>query len=182
MKHRSAAIRWSNPTESLDEMQRHLRGEPEQFGCLGGHKYFYLDWHLEPLPLPRHGTNPCASVYEWDDSKLIRDGCTRCMIDCYRDPSVLQHVAINVSDAWQAFKRRDLGTVAMKLLDSEERDFTPGRVGGPEVGLGKCRAEVEDESEGEGQKDYRPSALDQKVPLSVCLRFAGARFFHDCRP
>src|SRR5512140_1969435 len=33
-----------NPAESLTEMQRHLRNEPEKFGCLGGHKYFYLDW------------------------------------------------------------------------------------------------------------------------------------------
>ncbi len=32
-----------NPSESLSEMQRHLRQEPEKFGCLGGHKYFYLD-------------------------------------------------------------------------------------------------------------------------------------------
>jgi MoaA/NifB/PqqE/SkfB family radical SAM enzyme len=32
-----------NPTESLSEMQRHLRREREKFGCLGGHKYFYLD-------------------------------------------------------------------------------------------------------------------------------------------
>src|SRR5882762_7648851 len=35
-----------NPRESLDEMQRHLKQEPEKFGCLGGHKYFYLDWNL----------------------------------------------------------------------------------------------------------------------------------------
>src|SRR3954462_6779330 len=35
-----------NPTESLHEMQRHLRKQPEKFGCLGGHKYFYLDWNL----------------------------------------------------------------------------------------------------------------------------------------
>src|SRR5947207_10888529 len=34
-----------NPTESLSEMQRHLRSQKEKFGCLGGHKYFYLDWH-----------------------------------------------------------------------------------------------------------------------------------------
>src|SRR5258708_5417144 len=31
-----------NPAESLKEMQRHLRREPEKFGCLVGHKYFYL--------------------------------------------------------------------------------------------------------------------------------------------
>jgi hypothetical protein len=30
-----------NPAESLTEMQRHLRGEKERFGCLGGHKYFF---------------------------------------------------------------------------------------------------------------------------------------------
>jgi len=36
-----------NPMESLIEMQRHLRGDHEKFGCLGGYKYFYLDWNLD---------------------------------------------------------------------------------------------------------------------------------------
>ena len=36
-----------NPDESLKDMQRHLRREPEKFGCLAGHKYFYLDWNLQ---------------------------------------------------------------------------------------------------------------------------------------
>ena len=97
MKHRSG-YPVVNPTESLNEMQRHLRGEKEQFGCLGGHKYFYLDWNLD-LYRCHFWEKPMCKVWEWDDSKLIRDGCTRCMIDCYRDPSVLQHVAINLSDA-----------------------------------------------------------------------------------
>jgi len=93
-----------NPTASLDDMQRHVRGEKERFGCLGGHKYFYLDWHLD-LYQCHYWETPMCTVREWDDSRLIRDGCTRCMIDCYRDPSVLQHVAISASDAWQALKR-----------------------------------------------------------------------------
>ena len=46
MKHNSG-FPVVNPRESLDEMQRHLRGEKEKFGCLGGHKYFYLDWKLD---------------------------------------------------------------------------------------------------------------------------------------
>lgn len=58
-----------------------------------------------------------CTVYEWDDSKLIRDGCTRCMIDCYRDPSVLQFVAISASDAWQAAKRGRLLKAAGHLFD-----------------------------------------------------------------
>ena len=105
-----------NPTESLNEMQRHLRGERERFGCLGGHKYFYLDWHLN-LYRCHFWEKPMCSVYEWDDSKLIRDGCTRCMIDCYRDPSVLQSVAINASDAWHALRRGNVLKAAKHVLD-----------------------------------------------------------------
>jgi MoaA/NifB/PqqE/SkfB family radical SAM enzyme len=105
-----------NPTESLTEMQRHLRGEKEHFGCLGGHKYFYLDWNLD-LYRCHFWEKPMCSIYEFDSSKLIRDGCTRCMIDCYRDPSVLQHVAISASDAVQSLKRGKLLPAARALLD-----------------------------------------------------------------
>ena len=105
-----------NPRESLDEMQRHLRGEQEKFGCLGGHKYFYLDWHLN-LYRCHYWETPMCSIYEFDQSKLIRDGCTRCMIDCYRDPSVLQFVAISASDAWNSLKRGHLLDAARHVFD-----------------------------------------------------------------
>lgn len=105
-----------NPTESLLDMQRHLRGERERFGCLGGHKYFYLDWHLN-LYRCHFWEKPMCSVYDWDDSKLVRDGCTRCMIDCYRDPSVLQSVAVNASDAWHALRKGRVLKAARHVFD-----------------------------------------------------------------
>ena len=105
-----------NPTESLSEMQRHLRGEREKFGCLGGHKYFYLDWRLQ-LYRCHFWETPMCSIYDFDESKLIRDGCTRCMIDCYRDPSVLQAVAINASDAYHNLKKGRFISAARNLLD-----------------------------------------------------------------
>jgi MoaA/NifB/PqqE/SkfB family radical SAM enzyme len=105
-----------NPSESLNEMQRHLRGEKGHFGCLGGHKYFYLDWHLN-LYRCHAWDKPMCTVYEWDDSKLIRDGCTKCMIDCYRDPSVLQFVAISASDAFNNLKKGKLLSAAKNVLD-----------------------------------------------------------------
>jgi MoaA/NifB/PqqE/SkfB family radical SAM enzyme len=105
-----------NPTESLHEMQRHLRKEKEDFACLGGHKYFYLDWNLN-LYRCHFWETPMCNIYEFDDSKLIRDGCTRCMIDCYRDPSVLQFVAINASDAWKHLKTGKLGAAARNIFD-----------------------------------------------------------------
>jgi len=105
-----------NPTESLTEMQRHLRKEPEKFGCLGGHKYFYLDWNLN-LYRCHFWETPMCNIYEFDSSKLIRDGCTRCMIDCYRDPSVLQFVAISASDAWQNLKKGKVLAAAKNVFD-----------------------------------------------------------------
>jgi MoaA/NifB/PqqE/SkfB family radical SAM enzyme len=106
-----------NPTASLTDMQRHLRKEPERFGCLGGHKYFYLDWNLN-LYRCHFWEKPMCSIYEFDRSKLIRDGCTRCMIDCYRDPSVLQFAAVNASDAWNNLRRGKLMTAAKHVFDS----------------------------------------------------------------
>jgi MoaA/NifB/PqqE/SkfB family radical SAM enzyme len=106
-----------NPMESLTEMQRHLRGEKEHFGCLGGHKYFYLDWKLD-LYRCHFWETPMCKVQEWDESKLIRDGCTRCMIDCYRDPSVLQFAAISASDAFNNLKRGKLLSAAKNIFDS----------------------------------------------------------------
>jgi len=105
-----------NPRESLDEMQRHLRGETEKFGCLGGHKYFYLDWKLD-LYRCHYWETPMCNIYDFDASKLIRDGCTRCMIDCYRDPSVLQFAAISASDAWQNLKKGRVIDAAKNILD-----------------------------------------------------------------
>src|SRR5262245_32389282 len=110
---RSSGFPVVNPMESLSEMQRHLRRQPEKFGCLGGHKYFYLDWKLD-LYRCHFWEKPMCNIYEFDATKLIRDGCTRCMIDCYRDPSVLQFIAINASDAWHNVKKGQFGAALGK--------------------------------------------------------------------
>jgi MoaA/NifB/PqqE/SkfB family radical SAM enzyme len=87
-----------NPTASLEEMQRFLRKEPQRYPCLGGYKFFYLDWNFL-LWRCHFWEEPICSIFEFDDSRRIRDGCTRCMIDCYRDASVMQHMAVSLSDA-----------------------------------------------------------------------------------
>jgi MoaA/NifB/PqqE/SkfB family radical SAM enzyme len=105
-----------NPAESLKEMQRHLRKQPEKFGCLAGYKYFFLDWNLN-LYRCHNWATPMCNIYEFDSSKLIRDGCTKCMIDCYRDPSVLQYVAISTSDAYDNLKKGKFAAAANKIFD-----------------------------------------------------------------
>ena len=90
-----------NPTASLEDMQRHVLGEPEKFGCLGGLKFFYLDWRLNIYRCHNWQT-PMCHIRDFDTAPRIRDGCTACMTDCYRDDSVMQHIAIAVSDGVRA--------------------------------------------------------------------------------
>jgi MoaA/NifB/PqqE/SkfB family radical SAM enzyme len=105
-----------NPTESLREMKRHLRGERELFPCLGGHRYFHLDWNLQVYRC-HQWESPMCHIREWNASRIIRDDCTRCMIDCYRDPSVLQFSAIRLADAWGLARRGRLIRAAGHLFD-----------------------------------------------------------------
>ncbi len=103
-----------NPTPSLEEMQRFVKHETQRFPCLGGFQYFHLDWHLM-LWRCHYWEKPMCSIYEFDGSQRIRDGCTRCMIDCYRDSSVMQYVGVSVHDAYQALRAGELGQAAKAL-------------------------------------------------------------------
>jgi len=103
-----------NPTQSLDEMQRFVRNEPQKFPCLGGFRYFYLDWKLQ-LWRCHFWEKPLCSIYDFDDSKLVRDGCTRCMIDCYRDASTMQHIAVSAHDAVKSLRAGNLAGAARAL-------------------------------------------------------------------
>ena len=96
-----------NPVASIEDMQRHLRGEPEKFGCLGGWKYFYLDWNLQ-IWRCHHWDRPLCHIRDFDGTKRVRDGCTACMIDCFRDDSVMQHVGVALSDGLHAAGRGDI--------------------------------------------------------------------------
>jgi len=103
-----------NPTRSLEEMQRFVRGEAQSFPCLGGYRYFYLDWKLN-IWRCHFWEEPLCSIYDFDDGKIVRDGCTRCTIDCYRDASTMQHIAVSAHDAASALKRGDLAGAARAL-------------------------------------------------------------------
>jgi MoaA/NifB/PqqE/SkfB family radical SAM enzyme len=103
-----------NPTRSLEEMQRFLRNEPQKFPCLGGFRYFYLDWKLQ-LWRCHFWEKPLCSIYDFDESKLVRDGCTRCIVDCYRDASTMQHIAVSAHDAMQSLWSGDFASAAKAL-------------------------------------------------------------------
>ena len=104
-----------NPIASLEDIQRHVRGEKEQFGCVGGHKYFYLDWNLN-IWRCEVWSKPLGSVFDLDHLPDCRDRCTACMMSCYRDTSVLMHAGMAVEDATNALAGGHLGEAARLLF------------------------------------------------------------------
>jgi MoaA/NifB/PqqE/SkfB family radical SAM enzyme len=103
-----------NPGLGLSDLQRQLQGRPGRFPCLAGFKYFYVDWHLQVYRCHYLG-QPLGPLEEIDGIPPIRDDCTACLIDCYRDPSVYQYLAVSVADAGAALRQgrwlQGLGTL-----------------------------------------------------------------------
>jgi hypothetical protein len=92
------SLRVMNPRAAVDDMERHVRGFDEHFPCVGGHKYFCLDWNLD-IWRCEAWPEPLGSVFDLDRIADRRDHCTACMISCYRDGSVLMHAGIAIEDA-----------------------------------------------------------------------------------
>jgi MoaA/NifB/PqqE/SkfB family radical SAM enzyme len=103
-----------NPTVGIEEMARRARGQKEHFPCVGGHKYFCLDWNLD-IWRCEHWPKPLGSVFNLDRIPDVRDHCTACGINCYRDTSVLMHAGIVAGDAVKAFTSGRIDR-AVKLL------------------------------------------------------------------
>jgi MoaA/NifB/PqqE/SkfB family radical SAM enzyme len=103
-----------NPVASMDDVERYIRGEEEQFGCVGGHKYFYLDWNLN-IWRCEAWAKPLGSVFDFDRIPDCRDRCTACMMGCYRNASALMHAGVAVEDAVAALRARQFGK-ATRLL------------------------------------------------------------------
>ena len=103
-----------NPLIGINDLQRQLQGRPGRFPCLAGYKYFFVDWHLEVYRCHYLAD----SLGSWEDIhrvRPIRDGCSACAIECYRDPSVFQYLAVSVADAMAACRQgkwlKGLGTL-----------------------------------------------------------------------
>ena len=96
-----------NPAASLAEVERSVRGEKQLIPCIGGHKYFYLDWNLD-IWRCEAWKQPLGSVFDFDDFPDQRDACFACTMSCYRNASALMHGAVAIADSGQALVRGEL--------------------------------------------------------------------------
>src|SRR6185437_8765585 len=107
---------------------RHVRGQRERFVCYGGYKSFYMDWNYDIWRCDAW-SKPLCSVWEFADTPLVRDGCTACIADCYRDSSVMLHFAVSLGDALDGLGEGRI-TAALKALADRRNLNSLGAVAG----------------------------------------------------
>jgi len=93
-----------NPKLGLTDLQRQLEQRPGRFPCLAGYKYFFVDWTLQVFRC-HFQADTLGPLEEIHTLTPIRDDCQACTIDCYRDPSVYQYLAVSVADGLSALRR-----------------------------------------------------------------------------
>jgi MoaA/NifB/PqqE/SkfB family radical SAM enzyme len=111
----------NNPQASVADMKRHLRGERERFVCYAGYKSFYMDWNFDLWRCDAWSKRMC-SVWDFARTPFVRDGCTACIADCYRDSSVMMHFAVSIGDAMDRLGEGRL-LAAFKTL-ADQRNLT----------------------------------------------------------
>ena len=115
LKERSP-VKILNPRLGLEEARRQLQGLPGRFPCLAGFKYFFADWHLN-IHRCHFLSDTLGPLEEIHRLTPIRDGCNACNIDCYRDPSVYQYVAVSLADTLAAWSRGEVVRGLKSLFD-----------------------------------------------------------------
>ena len=109
-------FRVNNPRASIADMKRHLLREPERFVCYGGYKSFYMDWNFDIWRCDAWQERMC-SVWDFAETPLVRDGCTACIADCYRDSSVMLHFAVSLGDALDLLSQGHLVAAVKTMMN-----------------------------------------------------------------
>ena len=58
-----------------------------------------------------------CSVWDFANTPFVRDGCTACISDCYRDSSVMLHFAVSLGDALDHVRNGQLEAALRVLAD-----------------------------------------------------------------
>lgn len=105
-----------NPTASLRDMIRLFKDKQVRFACLGGYKSFYVDWNLDVFPCQTL-EEKISHVDEFESAILTRNECNQCINECYREPSLMQFVAVSISDAMHHMKSGQIIKASRSLFN-----------------------------------------------------------------
>jgi len=57
-----------------------------------------MDWNFDMWRCDKWDKRMCT-VWDFASTPFVRDGCTACIADCYRDSSVTLHFSVALADA-----------------------------------------------------------------------------------
>jgi len=103
-----------NPRAALEDLRRFARGEAQTIACVGGRRYFYLDWNLH-LWRCEAWHEPMGSVLDLDRLPDYTDHCTACNLNCYRDSSAVMHFGLAVADTIGEVSKGRIGAALGRL-------------------------------------------------------------------
>ena len=126
------SFRVNNPRASIADMKRHLWKQPEHFVCYGGYKSFYMDWNFDIWRCDAWRERMC-SVWDFAETPLVRDGCTACIADCYRDSSVMLHFAVSLGDAFDCLRKGQVAAAFRTLVNTRNLESLGAVVGNAPV-------------------------------------------------
>ena len=112
-----------NPSLAMTELQRQLSGRPRRFPCLAGYKYFYIDWHLNVYRCI-YLQKVLGPLEDFAALPRERNECHAWTVDCYRDASVQQYLAVVLG---MSGKRRQGKRAQPEVLDASRQRAVPGR-------------------------------------------------------
>ena len=104
----------SNPTASVEEVMRFVQGKKQRIPCVGGQKYFYIDWDLN-IWRCEAWAEPMGSVFDLDSIPDQCEPCFSCMMACYRSASAMMHGAVALTDAAHNVVRGNVHTALQAL-------------------------------------------------------------------
>jgi hypothetical protein len=74
-----------------------------------------------------------CSVWDFAETPLVRDGCTACIADCYRDSSVMLHFAVSLGDAFDCLKKGRVAAAFRTLINTRNLESLGAVVGNAPV-------------------------------------------------
>jgi MoaA/NifB/PqqE/SkfB family radical SAM enzyme len=104
-----------DPGAALAEVARFVRGEKQYIPCIGGNKYFFIDWNLD-IWRCEAWSEPMGSVFDLDHLPDQREPCNACSMSCYRHASALMHGVISAADSVHALRHGDWRAAASILF------------------------------------------------------------------
>jgi hypothetical protein len=79
-----------------------------------------MDWNYDIWRCDAWSKKLC-SVWDFTETPLVRDGCTACVADCYRDSSVMLHFAVSLGDTLDHLRAGRVRAATKTLMD--KRNF-----------------------------------------------------------